>query len=142
MHHKMCWNSNDNQAANDSSNGSHVTWLASITSDPFGCRFAAVRIKRAMLQDQVSVPEFGQNVRQSHVVNHMHYVGAVWVLQCQPQVLSRYIYPLFPIYMKSAYQSLMVSTVSFLQMCQSLRCKSGVLVFWSLYTQTDIAMVA
>ena len=98
MHHKMCWNNSDNQAANDSSNGSHVTWLASVTSDPFACRFAAVRIKRAMLQDQVSVPEFGQNVRRSHVVSHMHYVGAAWGLLCQPQVPSRYIYPLLPIY--------------------------------------------
>ena len=51
-----------------------------------------------MLQDQVSVPEFGQNVQQLHAVGHMLYVGAVWVLQRQPQVLSRYIYPLFPIY--------------------------------------------
>ena len=37
-------------------------------------------------------------IRQSHVVSHMQYVGAVWVLQSQPQVPSRYIYPLLPIY--------------------------------------------
>ena len=51
-----------------------------------------------MLQDQVSVPELSHHVRQSYIVSHVHYVGAVLVVQCQPQVLSRYLYPLLPIY--------------------------------------------